>query len=218
MATRPARRCRSPTPVRTASSRRSYNLSKQHESARTAATRASAVTLSRRRRRRRRAVHVPPRAWSRCATPTAPRRTGRPASSPCASPRRPGQLDTSGVDRVGGQGHAARALPGFQKDFISKYMDPTEIYNSDGRADDAVTRTQQGHQPPREDERLRPSGDGDDGRGRRRGNGTPRRPTPPRGAVYLMSKARGRPRRQQPHGPVRGSGRGHRSTPRCRSR
>ena len=37
-------------------------------------------------------------------------------------------FDTSAVDRVDGQGPSA-ARGDFQKDFITKYMDPTEVYS-----------------------------------------------------------------------------------------
>jgi hypothetical protein len=99
-----------------------------------------------------------------------------------------GNFDTAGVTEW-----ANKALPprvtAFQKDFITKYMDPTEIYN---RMDSLVTQF-----PDLIEAIPLPEKTGGYGRpamammaGTTAGNGTPSTANTP-GAVYLTSKARG---------------------------
>ena len=54
--------------------------------------------------------------------------TLRPARSRCASPT-PRATSTPAASRSGRARPCRRAWPAFQKDFITKYMDPTETYN-----------------------------------------------------------------------------------------
>ncbi len=99
-----------------------------------------------------------------------------------------GNFDTAGVTEW-----ASKALPprvaAFQKDFISKYMDPTEIYN---RMDSLVTQfpdlIQSINLPEKTGGYSRPAMAMM--AGTTAGNGTPNATLTP-GAVYLTSKARG---------------------------
>ena len=74
------------------------------------------------------ALHVPPRAWSPCAATT---RTCRPSQITVRVADATGNNDTSSVTEWAGRGCPPRVAK-FQKDFITKYMDPTETY---GRMD-----------------------------------------------------------------------------------
>jgi hypothetical protein len=99
-----------------------------------------------------------------------------------------GNFDTAGVTEWAGKALPAR-VTAFQKDFITKYMDPTEIYN---RMDSLVTQF-----PDLIQSVNLPEKTGGYGRpamgmmaGTTAGNGTPSTALTP-GAVYLTSKARG---------------------------
>ena len=107
-------------------------------SARTAATPRSAATSSPT------ATPAPARgtcttaAWSRCAART---RTCRPRDVTVRVADANGNFDTSRRHRVGEQRRSRRASTAYQKDFITKYMDPTEIDTRMDQLDRAATRT-----------------------------------------------------------------------------
>ena len=77
-------------------------------------------------------------AWSRCAAPT---RTCRPAEVTRARRATPTATSTPAASTE----WTGKALPprvaGFQKDFITKYMDPTETYNRMDSLDARSSRT-----------------------------------------------------------------------------
>ena len=84
-----------------------------------AATRSPTATPAR--------LHVPPRRWSPCAATTPTRRAADVVDLRSASLTPVGNNDTSRAVEWAGEGLPPR-VAGFQKDFITKYMDPTEIY------------------------------------------------------------------------------------------
>ena len=89
-----------------------------------------------------------------------------------------GNFDTSGVTEWAGKALPPRVAD-FQKDFITKYMDPTEIYT---RMDPLTTQfpdIMQAINLPNKTGGYQPSGDGDDGghhRGQRHARARPWRP------------------------------------------
>ena len=139
---------------------------------------------ARHRRRRRRPVHVPPRPDRAARRGREPR--GRP-TSPCASPT-PTATSTPAASPSGRTRPCPPRITAYQKDFITKYMDPTEINT---RLDELIAQypnIMQVDRPAEQDGRLPASGHGDDAG--RHGAATARRARPVQ-AVYLVSKAMG---------------------------
>ena len=166
--------------------RRSFNLPTA-ASARTAATPRSAATSSPTATRAPGSLHVPPRPGRAARRRRDP--AGRP-TSPCASP-----TPTATSTPPASTEWANKALPprvaGFQKDFITKYMDPTEIYTRMDQLTAQYPDIMQVDRPAQQDGRLPASGHGDDGGQPRPATGDAERGAARPLAVYLLSKAMG---------------------------
>ena len=148
----------------------------QHASARTAATPRSAATRSPTATPAPAPATCTTAVWSRCATPT---RTCRPPTSPCAS-RTPRQLRHQRRHRVGGQGPAAarrrRSRRTSSRSTWTRPRPTTAWTRSIAQFPDIM----QAINLPEQDGRLRPSGDGDDGRQHWRATARRARPRPRR--------------------------------------